>query len=169
MVFDNLSKRVKALVTARCTKKDFLVLTDRSLHGKQTGIKDSCLLIGCIMVDPKLGTKRTCEACEAKFYDLNKVPAICPKCNHSFDPNAAAVAATPRKIEPEAAPEVEEDEDELEEDEDAISLETLGSDDDGDDDEASLPDFEEGADDKTLLDDEDEDDEDSYLEDDDED
>ncbi|NBR51687.1 MAG: TIGR02300 family protein [Alphaproteobacteria bacterium] len=38
------------------------------------------------MVDPKLGTKRVCEACGAKFYDLNKSPAVCPKCGHVYDP-----------------------------------------------------------------------------------
>ena len=44
------------------------------------------------MVDPKLGTKRVCEACGAKFYDLNKSPATCPKCGHAFDPLAAMTA-----------------------------------------------------------------------------
>ena len=32
------------------------------------------------MVKPELGTKRVCVACGAKFYDLMKVPAVCPKC-----------------------------------------------------------------------------------------
>ncbi len=32
------------------------------------------------MSRPQLGTKRTCVACSAKFYDLSKTPAICPKC-----------------------------------------------------------------------------------------
>jgi uncharacterized protein (TIGR02300 family) len=27
-----------------------------------------------------LGMKLTCESCGARFYDLNKQPAICPKC-----------------------------------------------------------------------------------------
>jgi uncharacterized protein (TIGR02300 family) len=27
-----------------------------------------------------LGLKRTCGACDAKFYDLEKSPIICPKC-----------------------------------------------------------------------------------------
>ncbi len=26
------------------------------------------------------GTKRTCQACEGRFYDLNKTPATCPMC-----------------------------------------------------------------------------------------
>lgn len=33
-----------------------------------------------------LGEKRTCPACETKFYDLNKNPAKCAKCGHTFNP-----------------------------------------------------------------------------------
>jgi uncharacterized protein (TIGR02300 family) len=29
---------------------------------------------------PELGTKRLCNNCAAKFYDLNKDPIVCPKC-----------------------------------------------------------------------------------------
>ena len=32
------------------------------------------------MAKPELGTKRVCVACGARFYDLTKVPAVCPKC-----------------------------------------------------------------------------------------
>ena len=32
------------------------------------------------MAKPELGTKRVCVACSAKFYDLQKTPAVCPKC-----------------------------------------------------------------------------------------
>jgi uncharacterized protein (TIGR02300 family) len=32
------------------------------------------------MAKPELGTKRTCITDAVRFYDLNKVPAICPKC-----------------------------------------------------------------------------------------
>lgn len=32
------------------------------------------------MAKPELGTKRVCVACGAKFYDLMKAPASCPKC-----------------------------------------------------------------------------------------
>ncbi len=34
------------------------------------------------------GVKRSCPKCAARFYDLNQLPAICPKCNASFDPAA---------------------------------------------------------------------------------
>jgi hypothetical protein len=33
------------------------------------------------MADSALGTKHTCTQCGTKFYDLNKVPAVCPKCH----------------------------------------------------------------------------------------
>ncbi len=32
------------------------------------------------MPKPELGTKRVCVACGAKFYDLQKDPAVCPAC-----------------------------------------------------------------------------------------
>jgi uncharacterized protein (TIGR02300 family) len=32
------------------------------------------------MAKPELGTKRTCVTDGIRFYDLNKVPAVCPKC-----------------------------------------------------------------------------------------
>ena len=32
------------------------------------------------MAKPELGTKRVCVSCGARFYDLTKVPAVCPKC-----------------------------------------------------------------------------------------
>ena len=33
----------------------------------------------------KLGTKRQCPSCGAKYYDLNRTPITCPKCQHIFD------------------------------------------------------------------------------------
>ena len=32
------------------------------------------------MAKPELGTKRVCVSCGTRFYDLTKVPAVCPKC-----------------------------------------------------------------------------------------
>ena len=32
------------------------------------------------MAKPELGTKRICVACAARFYDMTKSPAVCPKC-----------------------------------------------------------------------------------------
>ena len=32
------------------------------------------------MAKPEWGTKRLCPSCGARFYDLNKNPAVCPQC-----------------------------------------------------------------------------------------
>jgi uncharacterized protein (TIGR02300 family) len=32
------------------------------------------------MAKSELGAKRVCAACGARFYDLSKTPAVCPKC-----------------------------------------------------------------------------------------
>jgi uncharacterized protein (TIGR02300 family) len=37
----------------------------------------------------ELGQKQICPNCSAKFYDLNKRPATCPKCQTAFDPEEA--------------------------------------------------------------------------------
>ncbi|MGB8839730.1 MAG: TIGR02300 family protein [Aliidongia sp.] len=34
------------------------------------------------------GTKRICQSCAAKYYDLNRAPILCPKCQAEFDPAA---------------------------------------------------------------------------------
>lgn len=51
-----------------------------------------------------LGVKRDCPSCGARFYDLNKEPAHCPKCDHEFIPEALLKPRKPRREdEPEAA------------------------------------------------------------------
>ncbi len=55
------------------------------------------------MAKPELGTKRVCQSCGAKFYDLSKDPIVCPKCGAIYEvvmpvtrggrPAAAAAAA----------------------------------------------------------------------------
>jgi uncharacterized protein (TIGR02300 family) len=41
------------------------------------------------LADPALGSKHICPNCQAKFYDLNRRPAHCPKCETEFDPEEA--------------------------------------------------------------------------------
>jgi uncharacterized protein (TIGR02300 family) len=36
-----------------------------------------------------LGSKQVCPNCQAKFYDLGRRPAVCPKCSTAFDPEEA--------------------------------------------------------------------------------
>ncbi|HXF90677.1 MAG TPA: FYDLN acid domain-containing protein [Candidatus Nitrosotenuis sp.] len=39
------------------------------------------------MVKLEWGTKRTCQSCLSRFYDLQKSPIICPKCGTQFEIN----------------------------------------------------------------------------------
>jgi len=41
------------------------------------------------VANPELGAKQVCPNCQAKFYDLNRRPAHCPKCGTDFDPEEA--------------------------------------------------------------------------------
>jgi uncharacterized protein (TIGR02300 family) len=47
---------------------------------------------------PDLGTKRLCSGCGAKFYDLNKTPIVCPKCETVFVPVVATTRARPEAV-----------------------------------------------------------------------
>src|SRR5574340_564840 len=99
------------------------------------------------MVKPELGTKRICVACGARFYDLGKQPAVCPKCateQPAEQPRLRRPAVPlpaedrrpkkPAPVSPEAGLDLEETPETTEEDviEDASDLgdepDTLGSD-----------------------------------------
>ncbi len=49
------------------------------------------------MNKPELGIKRDCPNCTARFYDLNKSPAHCPKCDTTFVPEALLKPRKPRR------------------------------------------------------------------------
>jgi uncharacterized protein (TIGR02300 family) len=52
----------------------------------------------------ELGTKRQCQDCGAKFFDLNKNQIVCPKCGTVFQGAAwARAAAKPKEEEAELA------------------------------------------------------------------
>ena len=65
------------------------------------------------MAKPDLGTKRLCSGCGAKFYDLNRTPIVCPKCETVFVPvvatrgraEAAKVAPVPTPVAEAVVPE----------------------------------------------------------------
>ena len=40
------------------------------------------------MSKPEWGTKRMCQSCGVKFYDLRRSPIVCPSCGATFDPEA---------------------------------------------------------------------------------
>ena len=48
---------------------------------------------------PELGAKRQCQACGAKFFDLNKDPIVCPKCGTAFHGAARARPAAKEYVE----------------------------------------------------------------------
>jgi uncharacterized protein (TIGR02300 family) len=63
---------------------------------------------------PEWGSKRICQDCGARFYDLRRNPIVCPKCGAKFDasafsrarrarPGAAVIAATAKPVPVEAA------------------------------------------------------------------
>ena len=54
------------------------------------------------MAKPELGTKRQCQNCAAKFFDLNKDPIICPKCGTVFQGATARARPTAKPEEEEA-------------------------------------------------------------------
>jgi uncharacterized protein (TIGR02300 family) len=61
---------------------------------------------------PELGSKRLCMNCGAKFYDLNKDPAVCPKCGTPMQASAVTRVAPPavaRARPAEEEPELEKD------------------------------------------------------------
>lgn len=37
------------------------------------------------MVKLEWGTKRLCQSCNARFYDICRTPIICPKCGETFE------------------------------------------------------------------------------------
>jgi len=96
------------------------------------------------MTKPEWGIKRLCANCSARYYDMKKVPPVCPSCSTTFDPEAllksrrrmvaaeAPVAAKVKKVE---ADEVEVDDIEVEDDEVVVDADV---DADIDDDEAEI-------------------------------
>ena len=56
------------------------------------------------MAKPELGAKRQCQACGAKFFDLNKHPIVCPKCGTVFQGAAQRPRAAVKEDEEETEP-----------------------------------------------------------------
>jgi len=120
------------------------------------------------VVSDELGTKRTCPSCAARFYDLNKDPITCPKCDQAFvaEQLLPSKADLPTRAKPADKPvekeEVKKDEGELEENPVVVSLQDLDeddTDDDADDEAAAIKDVDLGE----TEDDDDTDDSDVFL------
>ncbi|WP_293905615.1 TIGR02300 family protein [Phenylobacterium sp.] len=98
------------------------------------------------MANPELGTKQICPNCQAKFYDLGKRPAHCPKCATEFDPDEAV---RNRRVRARTiVPEADEAEDQV------VEKET---DDDEDEEEAVTPELDAVVDDPPIASDDDDD------------
>ncbi len=103
------------------------------------------------MADPALGTKQICPNCTAKFYDLNKHPAHCPRCQFEFDQEE--VVRTRRSRVRTTAPDYEDADEEAE---DQVK-DKAASDEDEEEPEVVTPEIDEVVADDTLIADEDED------------
>lgn len=98
------------------------------------------------MAQSNLGTKRVCVSCSARFYDLNKNPAICPKCG-AEQPVELPRVRRPVDVPPESKPKTGDDaldndvdvdlDTDADEDADAGLPDDAGLDDDDDDDISS--------------------------------
>ena len=53
------------------------------------------------MAKAEWGTKRSCQSCGTKFYDLRKPRIVCPKCGTELDPQ---VLARPQRARPAPVP-----------------------------------------------------------------
>lgn len=104
------------------------------------------------MTKPNLGKKQTCKSCEARFFDLNKNPAVCPKCGEEIKiskskirrsaapaPDAVAPSAPTAATIP-ARKVVDDDDDDMLDDDDLDIDEIDDLDDDMDDDMDDEPD-----------------------------
>jgi uncharacterized protein (TIGR02300 family) len=65
------------------------------------------------MVQANRGLKRHCGQCGANYYDLNRTPIVCPKCNAEYVPlqrlpTRGGSRAAARVVEPVVVDEVEE-------------------------------------------------------------
>jgi uncharacterized protein (TIGR02300 family) len=62
------------------------LLTGAATHGKRRPSQAFQLAGERHLAKAELGDKQVCPNCSAKFYDLGRRPATCPKCATSFDP-----------------------------------------------------------------------------------
>jgi uncharacterized protein (TIGR02300 family) len=100
------------------------------------------------LADPALGAKQICPNCQAKFYDLSKRPAHCPKCGTDFDPEEAVKF---RRIRARSVtPDYEADE----EAEDQVKAKAAEADED-EEEEVTAPEIDQPGEDGVLVPDED--------------
>jgi uncharacterized protein (TIGR02300 family) len=64
-------------------------------------------------------------SCGAKFYDLNRDPAVCPRCGTVFQASTTLTRAAPPAVARAAAPVIAEDEAEIESGPEMVSLDEV--------------------------------------------
>ena len=97
------------------------------------------------MAIPELGAKQLCPNCQAKFYDLGRRPAHCPKCATEFDPDEAVKT---RRVRARAAP-VDHELDE--EREDQVRAKNADAEDEEEEEEAVTPELDAVVDEPVLA------------------
>lgn len=120
-------------------------MTAAYAHGKGARFDPNPLLQEApALANPELGAKQICPNCQAKFYDLNRRPAVCPKCATEFDPDEAV---RNRRVRARAAP-VEADLDDEREDQ---VRGKKAEDDEEEEEDAGAPELDEVADEPPLI------------------
>ncbi len=93
-------------------------LTGPARSGKRPPFRKRLHAGSITLVKADLGIKRVCPQCAARFYDLQKRPIECPKCQFSFEPESLYKQRRARQPEAAAvAPIAAEAEDEVEQEE----------------------------------------------------
>ena len=82
------------------------------------------------MANPGWGKKRKCQNCSAKYYDLQKEPAICPKCGtvYQLETNQRGRRSRPNTGAPKAIPIAKTTLDETERDMEEVTENSLDDD-----------------------------------------
>lgn len=97
------------------------------------------------------GTKRQCQSCATKFYDLNRDPILCPSCGVEFV-LASTTPVIEEEVEEKVADEVEKDAGATAAGVEVVSLDQADDDDDDDEDDVieNLPDVDLEDDDEPI-------------------
>src|SRR6201999_585388 len=93
-------------------------LTGGPRSGKRPDLRNRLNAGSMTLVKADLGIKRVCPSCAARFYDLQKRPIECPKCEFTFEPESLYKQRRPRAPEPAVVANTERDEDDEDENED---------------------------------------------------
>ncbi|MEJ0058407.1 MAG: TIGR02300 family protein [Terricaulis sp.] len=104
------------------------------------------------MAKAELGEKQVCPNCGAKFYDLTRRPATCPKCQTSFDPAEEGAKVKRSRSRSAAFPPGYDDEEE----ETEAKKKTAEGEDDEEEEVETAPEIDAVPDDPVVLDEEEE-------------